>query len=153
VVTGNFTASGSTNLWHWYDIAGATTSPFDLEADSQGANVGIESTLPAPIIAPSTPNGVMFSVLNAGTGPDAAITPGAILDNTPYTGEQDAGQVNNGDAWQHVFYRSTAVINVIYHLTKTTGWAATGVCFKGVPPVVQGSVPALGDVAIQQRVG
>jgi len=116
--------------WHFYDITGAATSPFDKEAD-MSANTTIGTITGAPSITPSTANGLVLDTLTLGIGPaDSISTPGGIFDNVPYTGELDNGTVNCGDAWQHVYNAATSAISFAWHLTKQTSWAATAVAFK-----------------------
>lgn len=136
-VTFTYTVASSTQIWRCFDIAGAAVSPLDVEADATGSIVGSGDTTAAPLITPTTANGLILAVLGAGTGPDTAVTISdhAIFDNTPYVGETDAGQINNGDAWQHIFTTTAAPVSIIYHLTQTSAWDATAVAFKAAPPV------------------
>jgi hypothetical protein len=116
--------------WHFYDITGAATSPFDKEAEAV-ANTTIGAITGAPSITPSTANGLVLATLTLGIGPaDSISTPGGIFDNVSYAGELDNGTVNCGDAWQHVFNGSASAISFGWHLTKSTSWAATAVAFK-----------------------
>lgn len=138
-ITLTFGATSSVLEWHWYDIVNALAVPFDVEADAGGNITGSGNSAAAPSITPTTPYGLILCAMAAGTGPDSAVTTGdqAIYDGVPYTGEKDDGQLNNGDAWQHVFNRTTAAVPFIYHFTQTTGWNATAVAFKGVQPPFQ----------------
>ena len=129
--------------WHFYDIAGAATSPFDVEADAADTGAGVTGNITgAPSITPSTANGLVLACLVLGTGPTQTIqTTGGIFDNVPYTGESDGSTINNGDGWQHVFNTNTSAISFAWNLVNTSSWGATAVAFKAAPA---SGIPPLG---------
>jgi hypothetical protein len=101
-------SGGNTAMLAIYDVFGAAASPFD--AKSPGFSNSGATLTDAPTITPVSGPGIAFAVENTGTGPTLG-APGGLFDNTPFTGELDAGGLNNGDGWQHVFYTSTSAIN------------------------------------------
>jgi hypothetical protein len=114
-----------------YDVVGAATSPFDTLSSTQcQGNGGFVSCS----ITPGHWPGIMFTAANDGTGPVTQVgvsgTARALFDNTPYTGESDAGQLNNGDAWQHYFVNSTSAITYTWTMSNTGSYMqASGIVF------------------------
>jgi hypothetical protein len=134
--------SGGNGILVIYDVVGAAASPFDkiTNGQSQG-NAGFVSGTLTPDNAP----GIFFGAANDGIGPVTQVgvsgTAGAIFDNTPYTGETDGGQLNNGDAWQHLFFNSTSTITYTWKMSNTTSWMqASGIAF--LAGSMQGTRPA-----------
>ena len=115
--------TGSNEIMVVYDVAGAAASPFDVlsSGQCQGNNGFVSCT-----VAPSKGPGILFGAANDGTGPvtqvGASGTPGAIFDNTPYSQETDTGQLNNGDAWQHLFYTAPATLTYTWTMQISSSY-------------------------------
>lgn len=146
-ITITWTIVSSTPEWHFYDIAGAANSPYDTEADTTGSVGGAANTGNAPAITPTNTNGLILGAMAIGLGPaDTFVTSNGFYDNTTYTGESDAGQINNGDSWSHVFNSSASTVDFVYHMTQATSWEATAVAFKAAP--VSSSTPRMTLVSV-----
>jgi hypothetical protein len=120
-----------TTLMVIYDVVGAASSPEDVDS-AYSSNTG--TIINAPVITPTTQPGIAFAVENTGLGPSSGVGPGFNYDNTPYASETDAGRLNNGDGWQHVFYTSTAPLS--FRWTQVNGSStmqAFAIAFKGNP--------------------
>lgn len=132
---------GGYGMLRIYDIFGAATSPEDV--DSPGvANNGTNLT-DFPSVTPTTMPGIAFVPLNTGLGPITA-APGGLFDNTPYTGETDASLLNNGDAWQHLFYTSASQLNFAWTQSDSGSYAqAFAVLFKAAPASSQVAPPTV----------
>jgi len=118
----NFTNTGGGNNAHLviYDIVGAAASPEDATSTAG------EGTTPVKFnITPTKGPGIIFSCAFDGTGPVTGIEAGGLFDNTQYTGETDAGQLNDGDAWQHYFYKSPGLINGSYTMAISSSYMET----------------------------
>lgn len=122
-----------------YDIVGAAPSPFDtLGSPGQGSGATVTNT-----ITPNSSPGIAFAAEGTGTGPGTGLNgTGFVWDNTPYTGETDGGQLNNGDGWAHYFYNSTSQITFSWNQANAGSYmensaiafdAASG-SSQGVPP-------------------
>ena len=85
------------------------------------------------IVTPTTEPGIAFAAQSTGLGPCTAVGAGFIWDNTPYTGETDQGQLNNGDGWQHYFYSSTSPIDFSWTQSQNAYMMALAVTFKAAP--------------------
>lgn len=122
---------GDTTLLAYYDVAGAATSPEDVDSgfvQSQGA------TISGPAVTPTSAPGIAFCVSNTGLGPTTGVSSGFVFDNTPYTGETDAGKMNNGDGWQHVFYNSLSPLLFTWTQANASSWLNTiAIAFKAGP--------------------
>jgi|GEM_PF-3048087 len=94
-----------TTLMVVYDVVGAAAAPEDVDS---GYSALTGTVINSPTITPTSAPGIAFAVENTGLGPSTGVGAGYIYDNTPYSGETDAGRMNNGDGWQHVFYNSTS---------------------------------------------
>ena len=131
------TTSGGTWIWKLYDIVGAATSPFDVEADNFTSSTAKPFTAAnAPTITPTTANGLILAVAQIGSGPcDTVSTTGGIFDNTHYTGgtaDTDGSGLNNGDAWQHVYNATATAVHFAWHMTGSgsSALSETAVAFK-----------------------
>jgi hypothetical protein len=117
-----------------YDVVGAASSSKDIDSIAfHGSGATLTN---APDVTPTTQPGIAFAVSNTGVGPTTGVSTGFIFDNTPYTGESDSGQMNNGDGWQHFFYTSTSQIAFTWTQTNAAQWLqAFAITFKsGAPP-------------------
>ena len=137
LVTLNWTSAGATSEFHFYDIAGAATSPFDVEADFTDTGAAVTGAISGyPTITPTTSGGIVVAALNLGTGPCSAVgTTGGTFDNTVYTNESDASSFNNGDAWQHVNNAPASAISFKWTLAASTTPGSVAVAFKAAPAV------------------
>lgn len=123
--------TGANGIMVIYDVVGAAPAPFDVLSSTQcQGNGGFVSCTITPTHGP----GILFGAANDGTGPVTTVgtsgTAGAIFDNTPYTGETDLGQLNNGDAWQHLFYTSPATLTYTWTMQISSSYMqASGIVF------------------------
>ena len=121
-----------------YDVVGAAASPEDVNSTEAQGNTPVSG----PSLAPAKQPGIIFAAANDGTGPVTTIQAGGIFDNTRYTGETDQGQLNNGDAWQHVFYTSAAQTTLSWTMANSGSYMqasaiafdAAAVSAKPAPP-------------------
>jgi hypothetical protein len=117
-----------------WDIAGAATAPFDKFAEATGAqaNAGDDITN-APVITPSTANGLVIGGINLYTGPPTSmIGAGYAADHVFYTGETDGSLMDMGDGTAHIYNADTSQLSFGWHQTThppTTGWFAIAVAF------------------------
>lgn len=115
-----------------YDVVGAAASPEDT--NSLGVYASGTNLTDLPSLTPTTAPGIAFAAENTGTGPSTAVGPGYLWDNTPYTGETDQGQLNNGDGWQHFFYTNTSLINFQWtQADAASTMQAFAIAFKAGP--------------------
>ena len=132
-----------------YDIVGAAASPLDT-AGPAGAGNGATVT---SAVTPANQPGIAFSAENTGIGPNSGIGTGFIWDNTPYQGETDSGQLNNGDGWQHYFYNSTAQITFTWDQADTASYMQTSaIAFDADPSASTRPNPPTGLKAAVQSV-
>lgn len=127
--------AGGNGMLRIYDIAGAASSAFDVLSSgvSQGNGGFVTGT-----VTPTNGPGIMFAAANDGTGPVTQVgvsgSAGALFDNTPYTGETDTGQLNNGDAWQHVFYTAPSSIAYTWTMAISSSYMqASAIAFDAGP--------------------
>ena len=131
-----------------YDVVGAASSPEDV--DSAGLYASGTALTNLPDITPTAQPGIAFAAENTGTGPSTAVGSGFLWDNTPYTGETDQGQLNNGDGWQHFFYTSTSQIPFSWtQAVSSSTMQAFAIAFKagnqGAPTTVAVTVSPATD--------
>jgi hypothetical protein len=116
-----------------YDVAGAATSPFDKSASAFGAISASADITHAPDITPSTPNGLVFAVLNMGEGPPSgSIRTNYVFDSVYYTGEIDGSLMNSGDGRGHIYNSNTSTLAFGYHVRNiaSSAWSGSAVAFK-----------------------
>ena len=113
-----------------YDIVGAAASPFDAVSPGTAASGTVLTNFPD--ITPDSQPGIAFAAEGTGFGPTTEVgTGGFIFDNTPYSGETDGGQLNNGDGWQHLFYSSTSQISFSWTQANSSSYMeAAAISFK-----------------------
>jgi len=115
-----------------YDVVGAAASPEDT--NSLGVFASGTNLTNLPDVTPTTAPGIAFAAENTGTGPSTAVGTGFLWDNTPYTGETDQGQLNNGDGWQHFFYTNTSQIPFSWtQADSSSTMQAFAIAFKAGP--------------------
>jgi hypothetical protein len=121
-----------------WDIAGAATAPFDKFAEATGAqaNAGDDITS-APVITPTTANGLVIGLVNEYTGPPTSmIGAGYVADHVYYTGETDGSLMDMGDGTAHIYNADTSQLSFGWHQTNhppTSGWFAIAVAFRAAP--------------------
>ena len=130
--------SGNNGMLRIYDVAGAATSAFDVLSSGQSQG---NSGFVTGIVTPTKGPGIVFGAANDGTGPVTGIgvsgTAGAIFDNTPYAAETDTGQLNNGDAWQHLFYTAPSTITFTWTMQNSSSYMqASAIAFDAGPSTV-----------------
>ena len=121
-----------------WDIAGASTAPFDkfTEATGAQAHAGDDITN-APLITPSTAHGLVIGLVNEYTGPPTSmIGAGYVADHVYYAGETDSSLMDMGDGTAHIYNSDTSQLSFGWHQTShppTSGWFAIAVAFKSGP--------------------
>ncbi len=127
-----------------YDVVGAATSPFgSLGPEGSGNGSPVTNA-----VTPTTQPGIAFAAENSGIGPGSSMN--YLWDNTPYTGESDAGQMNNGDGWAHEFYTSTSQLTFSWGQADTGSYMqADAIAFEsgttGPPPTVVVTISPTSD--------
>jgi hypothetical protein len=123
--------TGNNEIMVIYDVVGAATSPFDSFGPG-GANNGAIITDP---VTPTNQPGIAFASEGTGDGPTLSLNgAGMLFDNTPYAGETDTGQLNNGDGWAHYFYSSTSPITFSWNQANTSSYMeASAITFDADP--------------------
>jgi hypothetical protein len=117
-----------------YDVVGAAASPLDTESPSaSGPTTPGGTNTDMPSVTPVKTPGIAFAAQGTGIGPGTGIGAGFIWDNTPYTGETDSGQLNNGDGWQHQFYTSLSTIDFSWKQSQSAYMEAYAVVFDAAP--------------------
>ena len=132
-----------------YDIMGAAASPENT--NSMGVYASGTNLTNMPSLTPTAGPGIIFAPENTGTGPATAVGSGFIWDNTPYTGETDQGQLNNGDGWQHFFYTNAAQVSFSWtQAVSSSTMQASAIAFKaGAPATVVVTIsPASGSINV-----
>jgi hypothetical protein len=87
-----------------YDVVNAASAPYDTAAGQPTFNINNtgRTIYNAPVINPSTPNGLVFAVMNNASGPTTGLTvAGEVLDTVTYGGEIDADAIDNADGYAH----------------------------------------------------
>ena len=121
-----------------WDIAGASTAPFDkfTEATGAQAHAGDDITN-APLITPSTAHGLVIGLVNEYTGPPTSmIGAGYVADHVYYAGETDGSLMDMGDGTAHIYNSDTSQLSFGWRQTShppTSGWFAIAVAFKSGP--------------------
>ena len=110
-----------------YDIVGTAASPFDAFGPEGSGSGTVTNT-----VTPTQGPGIAFGSENTGLGPTTGVGGGGfIFDNTPYTGESDGAQLNNGDGWQHYFYTSASEITFTWTQANSGSYMQAGaIAFK-----------------------
>jgi len=121
-----------------YDVVGAASSPFNV-LGAAFANNG--TTITGNVIPTAWP-GIMFASEGTGEGPTTGVGSGFLFDNTPYIGESDGGQLNNGDGWQHYFFNSTSEITYTWTQANSGSYMETGAITFSAAQQVTGAPPA-----------
>jgi hypothetical protein len=144
------TGSGGNGILVIYDVVGAAAQSFDVlsSGQSQGNGGFVSGT-----VTPTNGPGIMFAAANDGIGPVTQVgvsgTAGTLFDNTPYTGETDTGQLNNGDAWQHLFYNSASTITYTWMMANSSSYMQTSAIVfigqQGPPPTVTVTISPTSD--------
>jgi Fibronectin type III domain len=131
-------AAGSSVVF--YDIIGASPSPFDVSAGTVAANCSsVTSTTNKPSITPTTVNGLTLATMSLGQGPATGFfsgaPPGAIFDLVTYSGETDVDTMDNADAKAHLYNTDLSTENWNYTITPVANnsCSSTAVHFKGAP--------------------
>ena len=123
-----------------YDVVGAAASPENVDSPGTAGTGSVVGNMPD--ITPTSAPGITFATENDGIGPATGVGTGAIWDNTPYTGESDGGQLNNGDGWQHYFYTNTSQIQFSWAQANSGSYMqAFAIAFTAGSPAVQVAPP------------
>jgi hypothetical protein len=121
-----------------WDIIGAATAPFDKFSEATGAQIlAGDDITGAPVITPTTANGLVIGLVNEYTGPPTSmIGAGYVADHIFYTGQTDASILDLGDGTAHIYNSDTSPLSFGWHQTThppTTGWFAIAVALKAAP--------------------
>ena len=121
-----------------WDIAGASTAPFDKFAEATGAQARAGDDITnAPVITPSTAHGLVIGLINEYTGPPMSmIGAGYVADHIYYAGQTDSSLMDMGDGTAHIYNPDTSQLSFGWHQTShppTWGWFAIAVAFKSGP--------------------
>jgi hypothetical protein len=121
-----------------WDITGAATAPFDKFTEATGAQINAgDDITSAPVITPTTANGLVIGLLNHYTGPPTSMVgSGYVADHIFYTGQTDASIMDMGDGTAHIYNLDTKPLSFGWHQTShppTSGWFAIAVAFKAAP--------------------
>jgi hypothetical protein len=155
VVHGN--VGGSTASDVIYDIANASTSPYDNRAsgiDSQGAAgtsscvLNSSSTDHAPDITPIAAPGIAIVVAEEGTGPRCDLYgTGYVMDSGWYTGATDNSTLmDNGNGYGHYYYSTTSTID--FHWLWANGTTSNGYNLAATFKAAANAVPRRKRVAV-----
>jgi hypothetical protein len=138
-MTISMTWTGTNRTWFkFYDIIGATTSPFDTAVFATGtqSSSGADITN-APTVTPGSYNGLIIVMGGTPTGPSSGLysPSGAYYGNSPYTGETDYGFMNNGDMSGHYYNPDMTQVSFNWHMNNPTltQYNVNAILFKGVP--------------------
>lgn len=124
----------------WYDIAGAATSPFDVMAIASGNTSGNADVLNAPVITPTTSDGLVIVSMSLGNGPPSGMLPPFNFDAVYYTGQSDASPMDYGDGYAHYYNPNTSTLSFGWHVSNggaNTSYGATALAFKAANPTPQ----------------
>lgn len=121
----------NTTLLVYYDVVGAASAPEDVDSAYFWS---LGTTITGPTVTPTSAPGIAFCVSNTGLGPTTGVGAGFVFDNTPYTGETDAGKMNNGDGWQHIFYNAASPLVFTWtQINSSSQLNAIAIAFKAGP--------------------
>jgi hypothetical protein len=116
------TWTGSGRQWiKYYDVVGADPSPFDTSAFATGAQASAGQDISVTnIITPTTSNGLVIAMAGMPSGPSSGLysPSSAINGNHFYTGETDAGFLNNGDFSGHLYNVDTTAETWSWHMAN-----------------------------------
>jgi hypothetical protein len=128
--------SSPTNSVRFFDIQGASASPFDVSAGT-GSTACTSTTINnQPTITPSGANELVIATMGIGDGPGLGLASGApsgaVWDLTTYDGELDVDLMENADALAHFYNTTTAVQNWNWTITArgNNSCSAEAVAFK-----------------------
>ena len=105
----------------FYDVVGASASPFDASAVLGDTNAdNLTSISNAPSITPTQSNGLVIAVMACAQGPGLAVTSptGAVFNSVGYTGETDLDTIDNADCYMCYGNAGTSQINVGWTITS-----------------------------------
>jgi hypothetical protein len=129
--------AGVTQSVRFIDVSGAAASPFDVSVSTPDTNVTNMVTVnDAPIITPTTSNGLVIAGVALGQGPGLGLNTGApsgaIWDFVNYAGETDLDLMENADGMGHVYNTNTSTLDWNWSITSNpnnTG-SSLAVAFK-----------------------
>jgi hypothetical protein len=128
--------SSPTNSVRFFDIQGASTSPFDVAAGTESTVCTSTTISNQPTIAPTGPNELVIATMGIGDGPGLGLASGApsgaFWDLTTYSGEFDTDLMENADAVAHVYTSTASVENWNWTITANgnNSCSAEAVAFK-----------------------
>jgi hypothetical protein len=118
-VTFNSTSTGHGGIF-FYDITGASASPFNVDATANGyQNDPAGSPLPnAPTITPTVPNTLLLCEMPVQYNTVGGMTnvPGTLFDSSNYTGESVSGPepVDQNNGWGHANVSGTGPFSITW---------------------------------------
>lgn len=134
-VTLHISGTPATTSVRCRDISGAAASPFDVSAGLPNTGVNNVTTISdAPVITPTTANGLVIAAMGFGQGPGLSVTSptGAVWDLCTYAGEPDTDLMENADADAHFYNAGTATQhwNWTFTAVANNSASATAAAFK-----------------------
>jgi hypothetical protein len=136
LVTLHTSGASDTNSVRFYDVQGASTTPFDVAAGTDSTLCTSGTINNQPTITTTGPNELVIATMGDGIGPGlglAAGSPtGAVWDLTTYSGEVDNDLMENADAVGHVYTTAGGVENWNWTITvqSSDSCSSEAVAFK-----------------------
>jgi hypothetical protein len=139
-LTVHWSATDGDFTFFLYDVAGASTSPFDTAAGGIGSQ-SVAGNLTMPFtITPSQAGELVFAEViwdyNTGAG---LVGTGWLFDTNTFDGENQSGPepIDQNNGWGHSWTTGTSPVSITW-ITKYAGlptgnWSSTAVAFKPAP--------------------
>jgi hypothetical protein len=117
----HISGSSPTNSVRFFDIQGASASPFDVAAGTDLTVCTSATISNQPTISPTGTNELIIATMGIGDGPGLGLASGApsgaFWDLTTYDGEFDVDLMENADALAHVYTSTASVENWNWMIT------------------------------------
>jgi hypothetical protein len=139
-LTVHWSATDGDFTFFLYDVAGASTSPFDTAAGGTGSQ-SVAGNLTMPFtITPAQAGELVFAEViwdfNTGAG---LVGTGWLFDTNTFDGENQSGPepIDQNNGWGHSWTTGTSPVSITW-ITKYAGlptgnWSSTAVAFKPAP--------------------
>lgn len=135
-LTINNNTPGNNTMVHIIDLSGVSTHDTDAH-NTCGSGCG-NTVTSAPSITAAVANEFIAGSIAIGLGPTTAST--QFFMNTPYSGETDAGHMNNGNGWAIDFPAASGSQSFGWTQTNSSTWEAIAMAFE---PTVSSSSPTI----------
>jgi Glycosyl hydrolases family 16 len=122
LIGGTTTGIGNCTLF-LYDIAGAATSPFDVNSNGLTTITGGQTNMVFGQISPTTPNGLCLITAPVFSGVVTAPSnaPQCMVDSTWYGNEAyDPDLMSNADGYAHIYNASAGVVNFTWTFLESS---------------------------------